>query len=265
MTAPLTVLQISDSHLLATAGLTLLGVDTGATLDAVLRQAMTERKPDALIASGDLAHEPVTDAYRRYRRIVEARFAGPALYLAGNHDLGAPLVGEFGTGATLSLPGWDLIGFDSHLDGRPEALVDDDARATLEARIRASLAANVLLACHHPPLPVGCPWLDKDCIPAGPELIESCAAAARGESSVRALVFGHVHQEVQAAQDDVAVLGTPSTCFQFEPGSQRFSIDRHAVTGQPGYRWLTLHADGTLDTQVRRLRGAPLNIDVHDR
>lgn len=269
MTAPLTVLQISDSHLPAVAGTTLLGVDTDATLTAVLEQALAEHTPDALIASGDLVHEGGRAAYRRFRELVRSRFAGPVLYLAGNHDHGAPLAAELGEADTLVLHRWEIIGFDSHQDDAPEACVDE---AALLARVAASAAPNVLLACHHPPVVVGCPWLDKDCIRAGPELIESCAvavgraaAADGGAPGVRGLVFGHVHQEVRAAQGDVLVLGAPSTCFQFEPGSQRFSIDRDPVTGRPGYRWLMLQADGTLSTRVGRLLGPPLHIDMHDR
>ena len=46
-------------------------------------------------------------------------------------------------------------------------------------------------------------------------------------------------------------MATPATCFQFGPGSQDFSLD----TAAPGYRWITLHADGDISTQVVRVPG----------
>jgi Icc protein len=254
------ILQITDSHLRAGEGSTLLGVDTAASLRAVLAQALSEHRPDAVIASGDLAHDGEPEAYRRFRVILESVFRGPVLHLAGNHDLTAPM-GALLRPAELRLGEWHVIGFDSHVDHRTEAGLDDAERAELEARMASSDARFLLVTCHHPPVAVGCPWLDKDCIPRGGELLESLAAHPR----VKGLVFGHVHQEVTAEFRHLAILGTPSTCFQFQPRSERFAVDRSADTGRPGYRWLELQTDGRLASRVRRLEGYALNIDTSDR
>jgi 3',5'-cyclic-AMP phosphodiesterase len=261
MKPPLRVLHITDTHLKAAPGATVLGVDTAASLTAVLRQALAEGPADAVIASGDLAHDPEPATYRRFRGLLADSFQGPVLHLAGNHDLSAPMARELDGAETLSFGGWEIIGFDSHGDHRTEACFAAAARHDLQQRIRVSRADHLLLVCHHPPLAVGCPWLDKDCIPDGRELLESCAADGR----VRGLLFGHIHQQVDVRHGALAVLGTPSTCFQFEPGSQRFAIDRSEVHGDPGYRWLTLHHDGELHSEVRRLAGYPLNLDLTDR
>lgn len=268
MTAPLSVLQITDSHLTSPvpsqlSGRALLGVDTAASLAAVLKQALEERTPDAVIASGDLAHDPEADTYRAFLALLRRGFHGPVLYLAGNHDLNAPLTRILGQEDALVLGRWEIIGFDTHVDDQVEASFGARQRAALVTRIERSAAEHVLLACHHHPLPVGCPWLDKDCIPEGREVLESCAAAG-GANRVKGLVFGHVHQEVRTAVGGMSVLGTPSTCFQFEPRSQAFTIDRSADTGRPGYRWLTLHDDGTLETELRRVTGYHLNIDMSE-
>jgi len=44
----------------------------------------------------------------------------------------------------------------------------------------------------------------------------------------------------------------PSTCAQFLPHSEQFAID----PAPPGYRRLTLRADGSIDTEVVRLDAA---------
>jgi len=266
MTAQARLLQITDTHLLADPAATLLGVDTAATLTAVLEQALAEHVPDAVLATGDLAHDPDdTMAYERFRRLVGAHYAGPVLTLPGNHDVGAALAAVFGDPPVLRFDGWQVLSFDSHRDGQAEASFADADRRALEARLQAARAEHLLIACHHPPLPVGCPWLDKDCIPEGTEVLESLAAAARrpadASSRLRALVCGHVHQAFAAVHAGVAVLATPSTCFQFQPGTRRFAIDRAAESGMPGYRWIELTATGRVESQIRRLRGAPLNID----
>jgi len=268
MKPPLRVLHITDTHLEA-AGATLLGVDTAASLSAVLCRAFGEHTPDAVLASGDLAHDPQPATYERFADLLSEHFTGPVLNLPGNHDLSEPFAGTLGGQEALSLGAWEIIGFDSHADHRAEASFDSAARRRLVERIGNARGSYILLVCHHPPIPVGCPWLDKDCIPDGLELLESCAAAGRrpdsADSRVRGLVFGHVHQHVHHRHGELTVLGTPSTCFQFEPGSPGFALDRAGERGLPGYRWLFLHPDGELHTEVRRLTGYSLNLDMSDR
>ncbi len=43
---------------------------------------------------------------------------------------------------------------------------------------------------------------------------------------------------------------TPSTCAQFRPASADFALDAKP----PGYRWLTLHEDGSLQAEARWVR-----------
>lgn len=260
MTAPARLLHVTDCHLLPEPGARLLGVDTAETLAAVLAQALDECRPDAILATGDLAHEGTPATYRRFLELVRARFDGPLLCVPGNHDAGGPFAEVLGREQALALGDWQVFGVDTHEDDRPGARLDVAARRRLVERLETASGRHVLLACHHPPLPVGCPWLDKDCIPDGRDLLDSCAAAGR----LRALVCGHVHQVLEAGHGPVEVLATPSTCFQFEPGSTRFSIDRSAASGMPGYRWLTLSPDGRVHGEVGRLRGAPLNIDLSE-
>lgn len=54
------------------------------------------------------------------------------------------------------------------------------------------------------------------------------------------------------------LMATPSTCIQFAPGSNEFSIDGQA----PGYRWIDLYPDGTLDTHVRRAEDYVFTVDL---
>ena len=56
---------------------------------------------------------------------------------------------------------------------------------------------------------------------------------------------------------NVRLLASPSTCVQFTPGSEDFAVDTLA----PGYRWLRLLPDGTLETGVARVTGIDFEID----
>jgi 3',5'-cyclic-AMP phosphodiesterase len=63
------------------------------------------------------------------------------------------------------------------------------------------------------------------------------------------MVWGHVHQQHDSLRRGVRMLATPSTCAQFLPHSEQFAID----AAPPGYRCLSLHADGRIETEVRRV------------
>ena len=253
----LCVLQVTDTHLLARPGARLLGVDTADTLCAVLDQALSERQPDALLATGDIAHEASEATYAAFERIVEQRFQGPRLVVPGNHDLWAPMRSLLREPSVLELPGWRLIGLDSHVDDEPGAVVGDPEWQRLQEICTASQGEHVLVATHHPPIEINCPWLDKDRIKNGPQLLESLAE----HGHVAAMVFGHAHQVVESKFREISLLGTPSTCFQFEPRSARFSIDDR----KPGYRWLYLDGDGGVRSEVRRVDDYPLTIDLSQK
>ena len=53
------------------------------------------------------------------------------------------------------------------------------------------------------------------------------------------------------------LLSVPSTCVQFKPHSKDFAVDDVA----PGYRWLDLHEDGRIDTEVSRVEGVKFEVD----
>ncbi len=247
------VLQISDMHLRADPGARLLGVNTQQSLCAVLEHALSDRTADVLVCTGDLAHEGTPSTYRRLKETIARYHNGRVVYLPGNHDIAGAMVVSGLTQADADLDGWQIIGFDTHADDEPEACFPEVRFERLRNRVCALPGnAPVLLACHHPPVDVGCPWLDKDRIQSGEELLEWAGACA----NVKALIFGHTHQVVEAHRPDLRVWGAPATCFQYQPRSRRFAVDRH----KPGYRWLHLHPDGRVHASVHRVDDFPLEI-----
>jgi len=247
------LLQLTDLHLLAAAQQRLLGVCTERTFTAVLDAALAQARPDVVVLSGDLAHDPLPAVYGRCRQAIEARLPGvPLLAVPGNHDAGEAFAGVFAGRDRVRLDGWTLLGFDSHRDDQTGAVFDADALHRLQQRCAAEPVAHLLLVTHHPPIDVGARWLDRDRLSSGsgpPEVLDWAAAEGR----VRAMLFGHVHQPVDAVHRGLRLLGSPSTCFQFTPGSSRFSVDG----ALPGYRWVDLQDDGRFDTRVERLPAWP--------
>ena len=258
--AALHILQITDCHLFPTPESTLLGVCVFESLHAVLATACAERRPDAVLATGDLAQRPSAATYRLFLAAVREHFRGPLLCVPGNHDHGAPFAGELPT-EDFRIGPWQVHGVDTH--------VDDVVGGTVAERELERLAdalngdGPALVAGHHCPVEIGCPWLDEHRIDNGDDLL-AVLTGANGGRGASAYAFGHIHQPFQSPLQPgrpVALLGTPSTCFQFRGQSPTFAID----SAKPGYRWLTLAADGSVATQVGRALDYDLRIDRNDR
>jgi Icc protein len=113
-------------------------------------------------------------------------------------------------------------------------------------RLDTTLAANrdqhALVCMHHHPLPMGSAWLDSINLHNSEEFL----TIIQRHKNVRGIVWGHVHQESDREHNGVRMLSSPSTCSQFLPNSDTFKLD----TLPPGYRWLELMPDGSIETEV---------------
>jgi Icc protein len=89
---------------------------------------------------------------------------------------------------------------------------------------------------------MGSKWLDSVGMANGDQVLEHLRRLGR----IRALAFGHVHQEYDDVYAGMRILATPSTCRQFKPASDEFAVDERP----PAYRRIELLADGSVDTQL---------------
>ena len=67
--------------------------------------------------------------------------------------------------------------------------------------------------------------------------------------NVKTIINGHIHQAMDVQMNAVKVMTTPSTCFQFKPQSEHFSLDDTS----PGYRWINLCNNGSINSDIVRL------------
>jgi Icc protein len=85
-------------------------------------------------------------------------------------------------------------------------------------------------------------WLDSVGMENGEEFLDYVVSLRR----VRLVVFGHVHQPFDSEYRGVRIIGTPSTCGQFLPGSDEFAVDSRP----PAYRRITLFGNGNYATEL---------------
>lgn len=241
-------LHLTDTHLFADDGETLHGIDTAASLAAIVAEIRAAgRAPDAVIVSGDIAHDDSRGAYRRLLDTL-AEFAAPIVCLPGNHDdaqkMHAELDAETFVLSPLEVGGCRIVPADSQVAGHVHGEFGAERLAAIDATLDAEPGLPTLLFCHHPPVACGSAWLDGSALRDGPALLRRVAA----HRQVKALLCGHIHQPMDVERGGVRVLATPATCRQFAIRSHDFALSDEA----PGWRWVTLDESG-MTTEVGRL------------
>ena len=236
----------TDPHLYGEEAASLRGVPTLPALTAALAHARAHAwPPDAVLVTGDLVQDDPA-GYPHFRRLFGA-LGLPVLCLPGNHDepqamrrelAGAPFVLD----GFVDLGRWRIVLLDSCLPGSASGALSAEALAGLEQALGTAGTRHCLVCLHHHPVPMSSRWLDRVGLTNAAEFLHTIDA----HRNVRAIVWGHVHQNYDALRKGVRLLATPSTCAQFLPQADDFAVDPRP----PAYRTLELRADGSLLTEV---------------
>lgn len=256
--APLRLIQLTDSHLGPQPGGKLLTMDTDHSLNAVVERVRREQPlADLLLATGDLTDSGSESAYRRFLKMT-AGLARRTRCLPGNHDdaerLYALLAGdERGERVTL-LGDWLVVTLDTSVPHEVGGYLRESELTLLTDALTRYPQHHVLVALHHPLLSVDTAWIDSQRVANA----DAFWAAVAPFPQLRAVVGGHVHMDTDVIHRGVRVLTSPSTCIQFAPGSDEFRLDDQP----PGYRWLDLHPDGRIDTAVSRADDIAFTVDM---
>ncbi len=249
-----TILQITDTHLHAAADSRMRGVTTYATFLAVLERAQRDpRWPvDAILATGDIVQDESRAGYERFRAALEP-LGVPVYSIPGNHDdpkLMCEILasGSFQLGGELRHGAWSIVLLSTFLAGEDAGGLGPARLQGLRQALAAHSGQHLLVAMHHHPLPMGSTWLDGVALRDAQVFWDIIDA----NPSVRGVVCGHVHQAADRMRKGVRFLSTPSTCAQFLPGSEFFALDDRPA----GMRWIQLHADGRIESEVAWVSGA---------
>lgn len=196
--------------------------------------------PDFVLHTGDVTYNPDESAYFTARDILSA-ITVPVYYLAGNHDdpvalqrvmlgrteIKSPFDYEF------EVNGVQIVCVDSNRPAEfPAGRVSDEQLAWLEGITRAQDDRPLVVATHHNVLPMGSPWWDDFMRMANGEDFHRALLPARDR--LRAVFFGHVHQNADTVRDGIPYFSTLSSWYQLHnyPGQLDSEVDRSAG---PGY------------------------------
>lgn len=250
------IVQITDLHLLPTAEEKLHGIDSAASLQAVISHVKSLKvAPDLILATGDLAEDGGKSTYVRLAEMFST-LAVPVFVVPGNHDCvenmqSSLLSKTIKMERKTEIGGW-IIGFvNSQVHEEVYGFVDADDLSALERTINTAGGKPCLLALHHSPTP--------ECASSGCQLKNSQALLGVLEKydNVKAVIAGHIHCEKERNHSGIKLLTTPSTFLHFthhrssESEDQEASGKAHSVDGnRRGYRVIDIFPDGNLNTEV---------------
>ncbi|POA22120.1 3',5'-cyclic-AMP phosphodiesterase [Pseudomonas sp. FW300-N1A1] len=254
---PVLLVQLSDSHLFAEADGTLLGMNTRDSLQQVIELVLAQQsRIDLVIASGDLSQDGTLESYQQFRQM-SGQIDAPARWIPGNHDephiMAQAAVQSSLLEPVVDIGNWRITLLDSAVPGSVPGYLQDEQLQLLARALSEAPQRHHLVCFHHHPVSIGCAWME----PISLRNPEALFAVLDRFTQVRAVLWGHVHQEIDQLRNGVRLLASPSTCIQFEPRSEDFKVDTLA----PGYRWLRLLPDGGLETGVERVTGFEFQVD----
>ena len=242
------VIQITDTHIVDENETLFNDFDSSASLKSVIETIKTrEDDADLVLLTGDLVHEPTDNAYQRLADHL-ATMTLPLFYLPGNHDDRAKMHYVMGNNGfdqcnLVKAGNWAIALLDSHVPGQHAGAINQDELDFLHQFLDSHPHHHALVALHHHPVPIESPWMDGMSLTNATEFLD----IIDDFENVKAVVWGHIHQDFESERAHCRLLGTPSTCMQFTPRSEIFDVDDKA----PAYRRLVLHRDGRLETDVK--------------
>lgn len=248
--SPISIAQVTDTHLLASESQRLQGIATTESFLAVMKR-LEELRPelDLLLMTGDLSGDSTPESYENLQHHLNS-IQIPTYWLPGNHDCAIAMdkilnQGMVSRRKSFQRGNWNFILLNSCLSECVHGYLSGTTLEWLDSELSISSHNPTLLALHHAPLPVNSAWIDTSCLQNPQEFF----AVVDRHPQVKLVLFGHIHQEFQRQRHIVNYLGSPSTCYQFQSKSSTFAINSEL----PGFRLLKLYADGTWETKIERV------------
>jgi len=205
-----TIAHLSDVHLDGTSER--LGRLARALDEAAVSGA------DAVLVTGDIADHGLATEYAQFRAAMPTD--RPWIAVPGNHDrreTARPFLGGAADGPldqVLDLSGLRIVGLDSLIEGANEGALAQESLEFADRAVR-SAPGPVVLALHHPPVPVGHHLIDTMGLREPDGLARIAAAPA-----VAAVLTGHVHTSLAARFAGTPLLGAGSVASTMRLGSR---------------------------------------------
>lgn len=239
------LVQLSDPHLGPDRHYVQAGINTYESLQKVVSQLVIENPSlDLVVATGDISCNAHPQSYQMFSQLMSDKRI-PFAWLPGNHDDIDVMQANFRKvpfRSRIDIGAWTLLFVKTGVHNQVYGVLSEQELGDLAYYLEEVKGRHVMIFTHHPVTKVGSRWIDKQRIGNAAQMAEIVSHFG----SVKAIFSGHVHQAFQGQWHSIDVFTSPSTCFQFAPGSKDFSITEE----DPGYRWIDLYPGGKFETGV---------------
>ncbi len=259
--AAIRVVQLTDTHLFREPGANLLKLNTQDSFEKVLELIQAnEGAIDVILATGDIAQDASVEAYMRFGQAMQD-FNAPFYWIPGNHDRRRVMqeieLYKSAFSGSVQYANWQIILLDSSVTGEVHGFLSaaemERLATSLEASAKDPATEHCVVCLHHNPVPGSAHWMEGIGLHNDKEFL----ALIDQYPHVRAVVYGHIHQELDFVRNNVRYFCTPSTCIQFKPQVEDFTLD----SVNPAYRWFDLLPDGEIRSAIERVTGYEFEVD----
>lgn len=214
------------------------------------------QRPDFVVHTGDVVTDPDPQAYQLAARIF-ADLEAPIYYVVGNHDRAQDIHHFLPMGPRQDLaPDRDLLSYVFEVRGYRFLVVDArgpraiDPHGLFSAQqlqiVREELAKEgppLVIFTHFPVLDLNSVWMDTNMLTLnGAEFHD---IVKQGRERVRAVFYGHVHQNMQTFRDGVLYVSGASAFSQFAAWPDDVEVQLDAQH-PPGYGFVHLLPEQTI-------------------
>lgn len=248
------LIQITDPHLFKEKNGELLGINTYDSFNQVLSEVLQSKFDyELVLATGDLVQDSSEEGYQYFAESVKS-LNKKVFWVPGNHDFQPKMFDVlsqyqeyiYPTKHVLVGKNWQILMLDSQVSGVPHGYLGQYQLDWLSAKLRDYPKRHALVVLHHHIVSTNSAWLDQHNLRNSLDLMQVLLPFRK----VRGILYGHIHQAMDTKWQGYKIMATPSTCIQFKPDSNHFSLD----TSQPGWREIELYDDGRIETRVKRIQ-----------
>lgn len=225
------IAQFSDLHLSTQDDGLSKGVDCWAQLKKMLNHLSYQESVQALVLTGDIAHDELRKTYECLYEVLQAQDI-PYWLVPGNHDdpgLMREIFSEQVHDELESMSfctvvdGVAVIGLDTHEPGSDGGYLSPATLDWFYRQCELNAESPVMVFMHHPPLDTGDDFFDS----IGLRERDSFWVNMKRYPQVKSFGFGHLHRSL-LLNEQPWVQGAPSTAFGMErtPDGWKTHLDK---------------------------------------
>jgi len=243
-------LHLTDIHLLDDIHEDIRGFNTYESLNAVIQKIKDEQTDfEFIVVSGDISQTNNLKSYQLFKNTLQ-KLDKPVYCIPGNHDNPQLLKTFFPKTPINNITSIEhdnnlILFINTQVKNEQFGQISESNLYEISQLLDAKKQLSAIIVLHHPPVATKSEWMDNIGLKNGPDFL----ASVRQYPNLKLILFGHVHQQIDASFQHVQLCATPSTCYQFKPGTPTIEYDKLTA----GYRLVKITNDGTIHSSVSRI------------